>query len=71
MIEIKGIQAKSDPIKKQIVFCGQQSIKLTEEEWQQFDNIMMDLDLKPNDVLEEIIYAGLATYNKYLRRRYE
>lgn len=67
MIEIRGDQAVSDPVKKRIKF-GSQSIILTDEEWQQFDNFMMDCDLKPNDALEEILYAGLQVYNSKIRR---
>lgn len=67
MIEIKGKHPESDPVNKKIKF-GNQCITLSGEEWEQLDNVMIDLGLKPNDALEEVLYAGLAIYNRRIRR---
>lgn len=67
MIEIKGKQAASDPVKKQIKFASN-CIRIFDDDWILFDNVMIDLGLKPNEALEEVLYAGLAILNSRLRR---
>lgn len=65
LIEIKrncSSSIRNDPVKQQITF-GNFTIKITEEEWQQFDIVLQDCKLSPVEALEELIYASLDLYN--------
>ena len=70
MIEIKrscNSSIRNDLEKRQIIF-GAFTIRITDEDWQFFDYIRVDLGLKPDEVLHEILDAGLMIYNSRLRR---
>ena len=70
MIEIKrncSSSVRNDPVKQQITF-GDFTIRITEEDWQQFDFVLQDCQLKPVEALEELIYAALDLYNTRISR---
>ena len=71
MIEIKRKCSSSirfDPVKKQITF-GDFTLRITEEDYDQWDLILQDCKLSPVEALEELIYAALELYNTKLVRR--
>lgn len=64
MIEIKrkcSSSIRNDPVKKQITF-GDFTLRITEEDWEQFDLILQDSQVSPIEALEELMYAALL-YN--------
>lgn len=65
MIEIKrkcSSSVRNDPVKKQIIF-GDFTLRITEEDYDQWDLILQDCKLSPVEALEELIYAALDLYN--------
>lgn len=71
MIEIKrkcSSSIRNDPVKKQITF-GDFTLRITEEDWDQWDLILQDCKLSPVEALEELIYAALDLYNTKLVRK--
>ena len=71
MIEIKrkcSSSVRNDPVKKQITF-GDFTLRITEEDYDQWDLILQDCQLSPVEALEELIYAALDLYNTKLVRR--
>lgn len=70
MIEVKKAlhtEINEDPVHK---ICGlMANIHISHNEWQQLDNMMIDLNLDVEQAIEEALYAGLALYNSRIFRR--
>lgn len=66
MIEIKrkcSSSVRNDPVKKQITF-GDFTLRITEEDYDQFDLILQDCKLSPVEALEELILCSIGSVRK-------
>ncbi len=65
MIELKrkcSSSIRQDPVKHSITF-GDFTLKITEDDWDIFDQVLQDCKLSPVEALEELIYAALWHYS--------